>query len=364
MLSTGNKIRVLVAAEKGNVIYDNLVSILKKEFIVKKWYIEDGSKRPKSTLLKWASSIKKWTTAMKTFSPQKVIICGGALICLWIWVFLSKVTKNKVEIIIFRYDIEHFWTPIIDCKDKISHLIAIKLEKYCMVNSNKIIHKGLDNELEYLPFYNKIKDKPRYLFREFLNKKSAQKFKEKVKLSKKDGSIHLVYVGGMRFKDCLWTESFWKFYPKITSQKIHLHIYSPQPKDIVSKLKDAEGKDPYLHYKGYIEHHELRNKLPKYDYGIHLFGNGLSKKVQLYERFAFSNKNYDYLAARIPIITSKNLIAVSEFVSKNRLGFCIDYDDLKQIKNMIKKDNSNYNDSINKFIKNFSADKLISFIKN
>lgn len=337
-----NKKRILVVGENKRIVYQNFLSILSKECIVKEWYALSNPDKAGFFLTRWLSIINNWDKMIRKFKPDKIIICGGALISIWIIVFLIRVYRLRIEIIVFRYDIEYFRPYSRGFLEKIGHFIARKLEKFCLIRADKIIHKGLENELQYLPFYEKIKDKPHYLFREFLDADLIQKYDPKIKLSAKDNEVHLVYTGGLYLKDLPVAESFWKFYPKITKQKLHLHIYSKVSKEIISKFKRIERKDNYFHYEGYRKHNDLIKDLTKYEYGIHLFGGG-KIKGHLITKTSFSNKNFDYISANLPIICSKNLEAVSEFVEKNKIGFPIEYNEMHLLKKILKNRNKNYN---------------------
>ena len=359
-MGPNRKERILVVAEKEREVYNGLIYALSKKYIVKEWYVVPNPDNPPSIFIRWFLVIKIWKEILKKFKPVKIIICGGSLMSLWMLVFLIKSFLLKVEIILFRYDIEHFWPSQKGFSEKLRHFIALILEKFCFLRADKILHKGLKNELKLLPFYKKIKDKPHYLFREFLDKNLVQEYDQNMKLSKKDGKIHLVYVGGLYLKTLPSVESFWDFYPKITAQKIHLHIYSKQPEEIVKKLEEIERRDPYFHYEGFMEHDALIKGIPKYDYGIHLFGGGMFKKIDL--NVAFSNKNYDYLSAGLPIIVSNNLEATNEFVISNKIGFGIEYKDMPKLKDKIANDTTYYSDNIKIFIKKYDTVNLLKFV--
>lgn len=360
-----DKKKVLVVAEKEREVYHGLIYALRKKYTVKEWYVVSNPDNPPPVMIRWFLVIKLWKEILKKFKPAKVVVCGGSLISLWILVFLIRLFRLKAEIILFRYDMEYFyiWPSKKVFSEKLTHFSALMLEKFCMLRSDKILHKGLKNELEFLPFYRRIKNKPRYLFREFLDKRLIQKSRQNAKLSRKDGEPHLVYIGGLYFDNFQTIEPFWTFYPKITSQNIHLHIYSKQPESMVKKLREAKKRDKYLHYEGYRTHEDLVKELVKYDYGIHIFGTSMPKKAELVYKTAFSNKNYDYLSAGLPIIASNNLEATNEFVISNKIGFCIEYNNLSKLKRKIlASDAAYYSNNIRKFIKSYNTVNLLKFI--
>lgn len=256
------------------------------------------------------------------------------------YIFLYYVFSPIKKKIYFPYDMTNFYPKYnVDIKGKIIQKIQRKLEEILFRISNKIIHKGMKEELKYLKFYNKIKNKPEYLFREFVEPNSIliQKCKNSKKLSKKDNQIHLVYVGGLYLKERPETESFWKFYPKITKQKLHLHIYSEQSREVIEKFRIIETENPYFHYEGFKKHSDLLKELVKYDYGLMLFGKDELTEQKLIQKVAFGNKIFDYISANIPSIVSKEQLTLSNFIEKNNIGISIKYNNIKYLHNHLKK---------------------------
>jgi len=365
-----SKKRVLVVGERKRTVYQRFVSILSKEFIVKELYVLPDPDNPPFFVLRWFSVIKNWRKLLKKFKPNKVLICGDALISIWIIVFLVKLFRLKIEIILFRYDIENLRPYFRGFEKKVGHFITRQIEKYCFVRADKIIHKGLENELEFLRFYKKIKDKPHYLFREFIDPKLIKDYDpSRKKLSEEDGEIHLVRIGNTLLEDLQGIESIWKLYPKITKQGIHIHFYSKVPKGIVKRLKEFDKKDPYFHYEGFMEHSRLIDEMSKYDYGFHIhgIGNPSKKRLDIWFKTGFGNKNYDYALAYLPVICSKNLEATRGMIEKNKIGFPIDYNEIENLKIEILKNKKRYPPfikNIKKFIKRSTdAKPLINFIK-
>jgi len=291
---------------------------------------------------------------------DKAILISGPE---WYPYIVSRILSKKTEIIFFPYDIYHFRPKNRELIQRIfTNIVRLPCEKLCFLKADKIIHKGLENELEFLTFYEKIKEKPHYLFKEFLDKDLCYDYDSRIKLSKKDGEIHLVYVGGLYLKNLVEAESFWKLYPKITRQKLHLHIYSRQSPKIIKKFRMIEKKDPYFHYEGFREPKELIKEIRRYDYGIEFFGGTINENY-LILKVGFSNKLFDYIAASLPIVVSKNLEVISEFVLKNDFGIIVNYNSIGNLFNKLK--NVNYYEKINKIKKNrnkFTSSKLVSFL--
>lgn len=359
--------RLLFVSEKENSFTKTIVSKLGNEFQLRELYAApEGS----SALLplKIVRIIKGCMIIFSKFKPNKAIIYGESLIAIWIVVLWIRVFRDNTEIIVFRYDIENV-RPISGLKSVLGHTISRLLEKFCLINSDKIIHKGLMDELKFLKYYKRIKSKPHYLFREFLDKKLIQVYNPHNKLSKKDNEFHLVYNGATLFlHDIANSESIWKFYPKLTKQKIHLHIYSDIPEDAIVRFRELEKDDPYIHFEGFFDQKILVGELTKYDYGTHILGYENWKRKYNWEKSIFSNKYYDHICAFLPTICSSQFEAAVEFIEKKGIGFSIPYDDVQNLGRILKereKDYGRYIRNIQKYISNDRGyARLIDFIKS
>tara|TARA_Y100000310_G_scaffold262419_1_gene272096 strand:- start:19219 stop:20298 length:1080 start_codon:yes stop_codon:yes gene_type:complete len=358
-----NKGRLLIIAEKEREVYHRFSVILNKHMTVNEFYIVQNPDKPPFLLSRWIKVIKYFNGTFRTLNPDKVLVCGGSLISVWLFVFLIKLFKKKTEIIFFRYDIENFRLfPKGFIKKFIRYLIIV-LEKFCFLSSHKFIHKGFYDELKMLKFYNKIKNKPHYLFRDMLDKSLIQKFGPSKKLSKSDKEIHVVYVGGLNVDDGPDMPSFWKFIPKITDQKIHFHVYSRQPRHIINKLKETEKNNKYFHYEGFVNHRELIKKMGMYDFSISIVD--YKNTPVAWQKSAFGFKILDSIMAGILYIAPNNLTATAQFLEKNKVGMCYDYSNWYKIKHHISKIKvKSYQKNFEKYISNYNENGLIDFILN
>jgi len=324
-----NKGRLLIIAEKKRDAYHRFSVILNKYMTVNEFYVVQNPDKPSFLLLRWIKVIKYFNGAFKTLNPDKVLVCGGSLISVWLFIFLIKLFRKKTEIIFFSYDIENFRLFPKGVLKKFKHYLVILLERFCFFSSHKLIHKGFYDELKLLKFYGKIKKTPHYLFREMLDKSLIQKFDISKKLSKSDKELHIVCVGGLNIDDT----TFWEFYPKITIQKIHLHIYSEQTQHIINKFKEIEKNNKYFHYEGHVEHKELIKKIAIYDFSI---GTVDYKNTHIaWQKSAFGFRILDSIMARILYITPSNLTAMTQFLEKNKVGMGYDYSKLHRLKDFL-----------------------------
>lgn len=372
-MAKNKRIKILLIAERRDEaigwedeFYKWFSELLKKNFALKEIYLHSNPKKSLSFLKKLILVIKQWNSVKNEFCPDKVIIYGKAMATIWIIILLVRLFRLKNEIIVFIYDFENF-RPYWDGFDtRFKHFIASKLEKYCLINADKIIHKGLENELSFLPFYHKIKNKPDYLFREFVNPKEIKKFNPDIKLSRKDGEIHLVTVGTIALEKIPGAYTLWEFYPMITDQKLHLHIYMKADKKTEAKLKSIQANNKYFHFHGYLNHNLIVNEISKYDYGIYLSSIIRTSKERNIVITAMGYRIFEYITAHLPLICTLENPAHADLTRKYGIGICIHRNEIKKLKKMLN-NNEKYNTmvtNINNAINDFSnASKFIEFIK-
>src|SRR3989338_2522829 len=364
-----DKEKIIIVAEKERVVYHRFALILKNDFLVKEFYVVNSDKAD-FILKRWFFVVKSFKRMLKEFKPDKILLCGGSLISIWPIIFLIKFWHLNAEIISFRYDIEYFRPYPRGFMGKLQHFIARKLEKISLINSNKIIHKGSEDELQFLPFYGKVKNKRHYLLKEFLDEDLIQKYYPDAKLSKKDGMLHLAYGGGWYYDDVATSDSFFKLYEPLLKNNCHLHVYTEADEKRRKRMEDFEKKYPNFHYEGYISREKLVKEYQKYDFGLNFYGFlNKEKNKSIFVKTAFSNKNFDYVAAMLPILTNKEATVKSDFAEKNGIGYSFNLTDYnnpliyRQI--MDKKEYKKLIINLKNFIKkNLDNGNFIKFIAN
>ena len=146
--------------------------------------------------------------------------------------------------------------------------------------------------------------------------------------------IHLA-VAGPPLEGSYYLHSFKDIIKEITSQKIHLHTYGKSLFNDEYFLNEQKNNF-YFHYHDKINPKELNKEISNYQYGIVLdFFNKLINPLWL--KTSVGNKIYNYLEAGLPIIMTNDLKAMAEIVKKHKLGICIDYKDIKELKNILSK---------------------------
>ena len=92
-------------------------------------------------------------------------------------------------------------------------------------------------------------------------------------------------------------------------------------------MEDFERKYPNFHYEGFIDRGKLIKEYQKYDFGLNFYGFFEKEKNNLFVKTAFSNKNYDYVIAMLPILTNIEAKAKSDFAVRNGIGYSYNLDD-------------------------------------
>ena len=128
--------------------------------------------------------------------------------------------------------------------------------------------------------------------------------------------FRLVYIGSIC--DQKSHRNLISIFKKIVSPNVELTIYGTKHNQ--ETMKGYFKDNPYIHFKSTIPHNKIIEELSQYDYGLCFFNMDHSDSE--YIEISQPNKFYDYFYARIPVICN-NTHAFSDFVNKNKVGFCI-----------------------------------------
>ena len=101
------KKRILIVTDNSNQLYDLISSMLGKEFIVEELFGLSNTGDSHFFLAYWFKNWRKIQKVLKKFKPDKILICGGALTSIWLTVLLVRLFRLKIEVIVFRIDIEN-----------------------------------------------------------------------------------------------------------------------------------------------------------------------------------------------------------------------------------------------------------------
>ena len=362
------KKKILLVAERRDEFLDWVAEIFKKEYDIKIFSQHEYFGPAPGIISRLWNLHNSFLKLVVKEKPEKIFVYGKAFTTIWLFIFFIRLRGLKTEIIVYRYDIENFRSYSGSFTEKIGHFITRFLEKYCMINAHKIVHKGLSNELEFLSFYPKLRKKKHYLFREFIDRKMIVPFDLKKKLSFKDRETHLVLIGQLPLLKVDYADTIWEFYPRITTQKIHLHVYMKIPNETIERFKEIEKENRYFHFHGYLERKKLIAETSKYDYGLFVTSRNSGKKINYFVMTAMGFRIFDYILAHVPVIACNEAQAVSEFVNTNKVGFSMPNADTPRIGTILKKNSGKYKETISnidKTLKRFSDfDDFLDFIRN
>ncbi len=292
-------------------------------------------------------------------------------------IFLFRLFFRKIPFIYYPYDIRfHYTLRRFAKKERGFSKIEMFSEKYNFEHSQGIIHKGAPEELDEIherigktKLPKNILTFHSYCSDEFiipLNKK---------KLSKKDGKIHLVYVGSGNPQRKEY-EEYLEFSKPLINQEIHMHFYMASNTLINKKIVNEFLKDNkktkninYFHIHNQLDPKKIIKEISKYDFGLSLTDPLLTtgySKYDLEPRYQLGNKFMSYLEAGIPFFSGKRFTFMNKLMKKYNLE--IIYPELNKIKQFIK--NLNYKElekNIEKARKDFNMEKhfpeLEEFIK-
>ena len=316
--------------------------------------------------------IKDLTVSFIEISKLKPYVIIGRANPSWP-IALIKILFKKIPLIYFPYDIRFYLYANSKMAMKKGDIpnFEIKAERYCFKNVDGIIHKGDPNELAPLERKmlsenskicpNKINFQP-YCFQEFIAPIN------KNKLSKKDGKIHLAFLGAGI------SRMIFKTYEKLIAQKIHIHAYSRQlTLEDNSKYAFLRGYPKLLNSKYFHFHEPLNPKdvikdVSKYDFGLYPIIISPEDRGFLLNSCT-GNKFSSYLEAGLPMIYSPVYKVVDNILKKYDADISVD--DMKGIlllkKRLKRLDYKKFEKKIIKLRKDYTMEKqfprLEKFIK-
>jgi len=176
----------------------------------------------------------------------------------------------------------------------------------------------------------------------------------KKKLSEGTDDIHIGFSGGIIIHDAY--RNHLPFLNKLAKGKIHVHMHIVT-RDEKSRqaCREAVKKNRNLHlYEEVLPAREFIEQLSSYDWGIIPF-----ETEWRYVDTLLTNKIYDYISAKIPVI-SCNAKTLKRYINENRLGFI--YKDISDLREKLKKQNPlDYTIDPSKFLISKNIHKVIKF---
>jgi len=288
---------------------------------------------------------------IRNLDPFIFQITGPDLFTAFIMFILNKKPK-----IYFAYDIWAFYNRKFSIMNnlKVKEFFQKRIEKICFKKADGILHKSAPESLKLLGYsVNKPVLSPEIL--------CLDEFVIPPKKKQKNRKLHLVYAGGP-IPECKERISFLKIIKEITSQKMHFHTYGPclNKKDNYL-FKDEAKKNQYFHMHDKVNPEKLKKDISEFDYGIvPAFLNDSIIDPRL-KNTSVANKMYDYTEAGIPIILGVPCGFASKIVKENKIGICVEYRDIKNLKKILNK--VNYKEMQNNIKKAQNKNRLSKKIK-
>ncbi|MEK6860174.1 MAG: hypothetical protein AABX54_05160 [Nanoarchaeota archaeon] len=294
------------------------------EIICSNFQFFKPSKKTLFYLLKRGASFIKFLIKTKILKPYVVIGTSGAN---WQLKFVHKYFFKKYPFIYFPYDIiSSLFNSKEEAIKKGIKTFELEAEKYCLENSDGILHKGSPNELEF--FKNKYSlSKLQLDFSTYSSKEFSVPL-NKNKVSKRDGEVHIVYIGFL-FNDEESVRIMTERFNEILSQKLHLHVYAQvnhiprNQADIYFKdLFSRFSKSKYFHIHPPLGSKEIIKEISKYDYSLWMV-NTYDLNLP-WNKYSIGNKFASYFEAGVPMIYCKESGYVVNLMKKyklEKLGF-------------------------------------------
>ena len=265
---------------------------------------------------------------------------------------LTKILFKRYPVIYFPYDIRSIgWDDKKFAKKQGISGLEIKAERFCFEHADGIIHKGKENELEYIQegmLGKNLKiNSPIINFFPYCSKEFMHPI-NKNKLSKKNKEIHTVYAGSIGSAEIDPDNYITKCCQALTIAKIHVHVYvksntisSVDAVTSLSKGFETLLESKYFHIHNPLDPKEIIKEISKYDFGLHLSSAPIPKEHP--ERkggLNTSNKISSYLEAGLPWICYEGGVFICQIMKKYDIGFSFNsLKDLKKIKSKLEKKN-------------------------
>ena len=137
------------------------------------------------------------------------------------------------------------------------------------------------------------------------------------KISKKDGEVHIVYIGTVtsRVKDSHY--DLREIFRTIASHGIHIHMYVSIWGTKDKAYKRLGEEEELIHFHGHLDQKSLLNEITQYDFGWS--GLNVNPKNKKHLDVSLPNKVFEYVACGLPVLSFKHENIIS-FLNQHKVG--------------------------------------------
>lgn len=162
------------------------------------------------------------------------------------------------------------------------------------------------------------------------------------KLSEETGEFHIVYAGGVV------NDPKWHNYPLyhslldaadvLEAQKIHLTIYNAgdgNGRGFEEYVERSAGSH-YFHYHRGVPYAQLREILPRHDFGWFCFDFAKARENPFFMKITFGSKVFSYLEADLPVLISPEQAFMADMVTNTLgAGVAISFKDIGRLREIL-----------------------------
>jgi len=195
----------------------------------------------------------------------------------------------------------------------------ISLRKASDVNTaffEGVANRGADGRIYSTPYQEEIAKQlhgvsgPSHVFYNYVSEPDLPK-NHLLKLSKKDGHIHIVYEGGITRH---FHRDFSSLFVELAQRGLYIHVF---PASYDDDFAAYFSQFPNIHYERPVSPNMIIEVMTQFDFGIIPFN--LDKENKRFLDSTIANKLFEYLAAGLPVLTTP-LKSYTDYFERNPVG--------------------------------------------
>lgn len=184
---------------------------------------------------------------------------------------------------------------------------------------------------DYIRWRYKVGPEEELVFNSYVSRSVMPQFFKK-KLSKRDGQMHIVYIGTVTSLIKGSHYDLGEIFKQIASRKMHIHIYISKFSLKDKAYEKLAENSKFIHYHGHLKRRILLREITQYDYGW--AGFNVDKNERLAD-VILPNKIIEYIASGLPILAFPHKV-IKSFIEKYKIG--IVFEDIDGLAQRLKED--------------------------